>query len=172
MTDTLRRFSTRALSAGRLADIEAFAATRAVVIELADEVRGSIRQAAPGGTVMGKRGKPVKIGAGYRLDQVRNEGIVFARGPLQLVEGDTRAHREPKALAAAGTARRARQLRAGFQARKNLKIPGIGFRRSVKHPGTRGKHPFMNAVQDYQTSGKASRIYARHMNRVLRKAAQ
>lgn len=171
MPDTLSAFARRCSGFESIADVQMFAGTRAVTIDLTGEVRKSIKAAAPGGVVRGSRGKPVRIGAGYRLNANRT-GFVFARGPLQLVERDTKRHGEPKSLAAAGTARRARQQRAGFRNRKTLKIPGIGFRRRVNHPGTKGKHPFQNAVDSYSASGKASSIYRRYVNKALREVAR
>lgn len=188
--DTLKGFSTRCLSSGQVANVQSFAATKAVTIDLTGEVRASIRATAPGGVVKGRGGKPARIGAGYRLDSTRRSGLVFARGPLQFIERDTKAHPEPKVVtdvARQARTRAQRRTKSGRFVRKGtagglllapqlrkkaLLIPGIGFRRKVKHPGTHGQHPFMNSVNEYRASGKAAAIYARQTRAMLREIAR
>lgn len=103
----------------------------------------------------------VRSGKGARVDvSVKVEGagssargLVVPVGPVQLLEKDTRRHREPfeygtgrryamagQTLAGGGTARRKRAGRTGV-----VVVPGYGPRRGVNHPGTRGKHPIGKA---------------------------
>jgi hypothetical protein len=92
------------------------------------------------------------VGAGKRA-----QGVVVPRGPIMLVEGPTVAHRIPfrhgqgrryamqgEQLAGGGIARRRRANR-----RPGVFVPGRGFYRSVKHPGTQGKRPVRRAFQSH-----------------------
>ena len=82
---------------------------------------------------VGKRG--AKLGASFDVRGGANPtGYVRATGPWQLIENDTKARRIPKI--------------SGKRARKRnvLKIPGVGFRASANHPGTKGKRPWAKAM--------------------------
>jgi len=95
-----------------------------------------------------RKGRPggAKIGARYDIrsaggNKVRAE--VKAVGPVPLIANDT-AGRVIRSAWAKGRARRgfvgptvSGQFGGGRRA--VLNIPGIGFRRSVRHPGTKGK---------------------------------
>lgn len=83
------------------------------------------------------------------------EARVLPVGPVSLLEGPVRRHREPFAygtgrryamagerLAGGGTARRRRAARSSA-----LFIPGVGFRGSVNHPGTPGTQPVERAFR-------------------------
>lgn len=81
---------------------------------------------------VGKRG--AKVGVRYDIKGTRNPtSIVRATGPLHLIERPTKAHRIP------------RQRARGRQ--KVLALPGGIFRRSVQHPGTRGRRPFGKGIE-------------------------
>lgn len=135
-------------------------ATKKVAVGLADAVRAETRTAAPGGVLsgVGRAGKKVGVQA---LPAPSGDWLVKATGPFQLLERDTKAHVIPKHLDALNPSRRARQLRAGFKARKPLNIPGIGFRRSVHHPGTTGKHPFEHGYDKYRPG--VANVYQRQV---------
>lgn len=83
---------------------------------------------------VGKKG--VKVGVRYDVKTftANTTALITATGPFQLVERDTKAHAMP------------RQRKRGRK--RALKIPGVGFRASARHPGTKGKHPFAKGVQD------------------------
>lgn len=114
-------------------------------------VRRELASALPSGRLrnVGKRG--AKVSVGYNVKGTRNPtALVRMRGPAQLVERDTRPH------AIAPRRRGARALRnAGARGerstnRRALAIPGVGMRPSVRHPGTRGKHPWARGVMRVQ----------------------
>jgi hypothetical protein len=98
---------------------------------LTTTVRRNTQRVAPGGRVnVGKRGARV----GARFDRAPSgDYLVKATGPYQLIERDTSAHTQPRPR----------------RKRKVLLIPGVGYRRSVRHPGTKGRHPFEKAVREY-----------------------
>lgn len=190
MADSIHAFSLRMLDSDRITHEQVFAATRAVTLDLTKHIRSSIQvAAAPGQKVKGKRGKPVKVGAGYAINAARREGFVFARGPLQLIENDTKPHREPKIVDKARrrrTSKLARDSRGRFikkgapgyiapvvviRKEKTLKIPGIGYRKNVHHPGTRGKHPFMRTLRDYEATSKTQAIASRYLRKALENVA-
>jgi hypothetical protein len=108
----------------------------------------SIRAARTGGTGQRVDVKVVVFGSGRRA-----EAHVRPVGPVSLVEGPTRRHRIPRArsgryamageqLAGGGIARRRKADRRAF-----IWIPGVGFRSSANHPGTKGKRPVRRAMQ-------------------------
>lgn len=119
-------------------------------------IREQIRAVAPGGTLK-MNGKPKKIGASFKM-RGGARALISAEGPLHLVERDTQAHFIPRAAQSTrirftvsrstgqvtGVKRRARRGKAGQG--KILNIPGIGFRRMVSHPGTKGRHPFARGL--------------------------
>jgi hypothetical protein len=121
--------------------------------------------AASGGDLRLSGARSIKAarggGSGQRVDVTvklfgtgrGTEARVRPVGPVSLIEGPTRAHRIPFAygtgrryamagqrLASGGTARRKRANRQPF-----VWIPGVGFRTSVQHPGTKGKRPVQRA---------------------------
>lgn len=77
---------------------------------------------------VGKKG--AKLGVRYKITNTgeTNNAVVAATGPWQFIEGDTRAHRIPRA--------RTRGKR------RVVVIPGVGIRAYADHPGTKGKHLF------------------------------
>jgi hypothetical protein len=129
------------------------------------DARENLRRASGGDLRLSR----VRSGKGARVDvKVTTQGsgsgtraLVLPVGPVSLVEGDTRRHREPfsyagttgaggrrryatagQRTATGGIARRRRAARRGF-----LYIPGVGVRAYVNHPGTSGKHPVANAMR-------------------------
>ena len=135
-------------------------ATQKVAVGLADAIRAETRSAAPGGVLIGVSRKGAKVGV-QAQPAPSGDWLVKATGPFQLIERDTKGHTIPKTLAAAGTDKRKRQQRAGFRGRKVLSIPGVGYRRSVHHPGTKGKHPFEHGFDRY--SPGVANVYQRQL---------
>lgn len=138
------------------------------------QVRANVAQATGGDMVLSR----VRSGRGARVDTTlrmigsgsRTQARVVPVGPIMLVEEDTRRHREPFRYVAARTggargysmARRRSATRRGF-----LYIPGVGFRSSAQHPGTKGKRPVRRAFQ--QAGDEAGRAGALEFQRTIRR---
>jgi hypothetical protein len=147
-------------------------AVRAGAGKLETEARENLRRASGGDLRLSR----VRSGKGARVDvKVSTQGsgsgtraLVLPVGPVSLVEGDTRRHREPftysgtagaggrrryatagQRTATGGLARR-RRARGG---RRVMVIPGVGVRAYVQHPGTSGRHPVGSAMR---TAGVAA----------------
>jgi hypothetical protein len=124
-------------------------ALRQSTFGMAASVRASTTAAAPGGRLnVGRAG--AKIGIRARVTADSSRGYVNATGPYHLIERDTSAHSEPR------TSRRRRRT-------KVLHIPGIGFRRTVRHPGTHGKHPFKTGVEAF--ASEVPHIFEQQLHR-------
>jgi hypothetical protein len=118
---------------------------RKVALGLTTVVRARTNAVASGGRLSGVGRRGAKIGAKYEI-LGNGTAIVKATGPYQLIERDTAGHGEPR-----GSRRKKRVL----------SIPGVGFRRSVHHPGTRGKHTFERAVAEW--APEAPRVFQREV---------
>jgi hypothetical protein len=154
---TLQQWSERAATLpAALVD----ATPRAVVASsrvLDAQVRANVAQATGGDMTLSR----VRSGKGARVDTVvrmvgsgsRTQARVVPVGPIMLIERPTRRHVQPfsynrgrryamagEQLAGGGTARRKRAVRA-----RAMNIPGVGWRTSVNHPGTKGKQPVQKA---------------------------
>ena len=93
-------------------------------------IEGSIRGVVPD-MRMSMGGRNAKVGVRYDIKgSINPTALMRATGPLHLVENNTSPRVIPKA----------RRGRRG--ARKTLVMPDSRFRRSVKHPGTKGQQPF------------------------------
>ncbi len=121
--------------AGKLQAVQR-AAVEAAALEVTRSIRSEVGHAVGGDMRMsgvGRRG--AKVGAFYNLLGHKNPtAMILARGPLHLVERDTKPHRIPK--------QRDRRART-----RRVNIPGVGWRMSANHPGTRGKHPFERGAE-------------------------
>jgi len=138
---------------------------------LAMRVRSNIAAATGGdmrlSRVRSGRGATIRVDVDTAGAGDATQARVTPTGPIMLVEEDTRAHREPftySGLSGAGGRRRYAMRGeqysdttnlAGFTATRGragrrgyLHIPGIGFRASARHPGTKGKHPVRNAFRE------------------------
>jgi hypothetical protein len=121
--------------------------------------RASIRKAAPSGRIRNVGRNGAAVGAGYDVvGQVNPVAKIRARGPLQLLEWDTRPHRiVPKASRRLGGRRgisnRARRQSnyqylfggGGGYGSPALRMPDGKFRNVIDHPGSRGKAPWFIA---------------------------
>lgn len=143
---------------GRLAD-DLQRSQRDLVTESAlaatNVYRAGIRSAVPSGRLrnVGKNG--AAVGAGFDVfGQVNPVAKIRARGPLQLVEWDTKEHRIfPKASRRTGTRGVSNRQRkaslysylfggGGGWGSPALKFPDGDFRGVVDHPGSTGKRPW------------------------------
>lgn len=105
------------------------AAVKAGVFQAALAVTESVRAELPSsGRLRGVGRRGAKISVGFDIRGTSNPtALIAARGPLHLLERDTRAHTiVPKTRGALATP--------------------YGVRASVQHPGTKGKHPFERGV--------------------------
>ena len=108
------------------------AGTKKSALGMTTAIRATTRSVAPGGMLAGVGRKGAKVGMKAE-EGPSGDWLVKATGPYQLIERNTRPHREP----------------AASRRRKVLLIPGVGYRQSVHHPGTKGRHPFERAVDAY-----------------------
>lgn len=138
-------------------------------LQLTSHARLNIAAATGGDSRLshvGKRGG-AKVGARYKLNRSTSNpsALIFAEGPLQIIERDTKAHGEiPRSVGrlqrrSDGVLDRSRSARhdakqrlysalfgsGGFSGATPLSTP-YGPRFKVAHPGTKGKHPFGRAV--------------------------
>jgi hypothetical protein len=145
VSKSLLDFAVEARSFGR----DLGKATRDANLKVAQGMKATAlantREAAPALRLnRGRRG--ARIGVRYNENR-DGRFVVMATGPYQLIESDTVAHVEPKQRGARSGSR--------FRTRKTLLIPGIGYRKVVKHPGTRGKHPWRKSVDTYGPKAQA-----------------
>lgn len=133
--------------------------TQEAALAATNVYRAGIRSAVPSGRLgnVGKNG--AAVGAKFDVfGQVNPVAKIRARGPLQLVEWDTKDHRIfPKASRRTGTrgvSRRARKESlygylfgggGGGIGGAALRFPDGNFRGVVDHPGTHGKRPWQRA---------------------------
>ena len=81
----------------------------------------------------GKRGAKLDVGYTVIGAGTSAQSLVYARGPWQLIERDTAAHRIPRE-------------KTGRGRRRYAVIPGVGVRAWAQHPGTKGQHPWRKGV--------------------------
>lgn len=129
-------------------------AVRAGAGVLEAQTRANVAQATGGDMRLSRvrSGKGATIALRVRTvgSGSRTRAEVVPTGPIMLVERDTRAHASPRQSLAQRTggrrsysmARRRTASRRGF-----LYIPGVGFRTSANHPGTKGKQPVKRAFR-------------------------
>lgn len=132
---TIPAFSAKMLRAPGLLKASEREMVAAAALAVTTATRASVSSATHGtNRLSGVGRKGVKVGVGFDVKGVQNPtAIVQARGPLHLIERDTKAH--PIAP------RRRRGKRAlGNEGR------GFGPVASAQHPGTKGKHPFEEGV--------------------------
>lgn len=133
------------------------------------------------------RGGNAPIGVSYRVRKDSGFGVgasafVKATGPLQIINNDTAGRVIRSAYSTGrGTVGRARVARRGFVGpvlpgqfseggrRAVLNIPGVGFRRSARHPGTRGKQTWQVGRRDAEPAvaksmkGRTTAVIAKGM---------
>lgn len=130
------------------------------------------------------RGRQGNAKVGVRYD-IRGGEVpwskIKATGPLHLLERDT-GGRVIRSAYLRGAGRKYSGQKAPIQGpglmgrnfrgdrRAVLNIPGIGYRRSARHPGTKGKHPF--AIGQKKAIKPVQRIMRQRTFRVIKKAAK
>lgn len=117
------------------------------------------------------KGRPGGVKVGARYDVSNRQVTIKATGPMPLIANDT-AGRVIRSAYAKG------RRRKGFvgptfggqfkgDRRAVLNIPGIGYRRSVRHPGTRGKGTWTKSVKPAKKAANEA-ITDMHINIVKR----
>lgn len=158
-TDTLQGFQLRINAVAKLYEDAPVEAVRRTTNAIVSSVREEIRSVAPGGVLRGVTGPRGGKGAGritvsatFQEGGRRSTAVVSVKGPIGLIERDTKPH----IIGAPGSGR----TKAGSRARKRARAglasgerpflgnAGRGFaaRGPVRHPGTKGKHPFERGV--------------------------
>lgn len=144
-------------------------------------IAAQIAVAAPGGTLRsGSRkadgSRSGRVGARYDLAPNKKGAIVRATGPAHLIERDTSPHWIPRQLGGTithtATGRRrskASVVRRKANVNKVLKIGNNLVKGPIKHPGTKGKHPFRKGVRQFLpgVSGQLEKNFDRILRRVI-----
>jgi hypothetical protein len=148
-------------------------------------VRQEIRSVAPTGRLRGvgrfNRGKRqgARVGVKYDVKDAgtRSTAIVQATGPLHLIERNTKAHTIPRTVTtkrlrtAAGRLSHKRESTGrAVSGRRVLYVGGRFVTGPIRHPGTKGKHPFARAVKrvERQAVADASRELANAITRTFK----
>jgi hypothetical protein len=155
----------------------------------ADEQRQVLRRDSGGDLrlsgVNRAKGRPgnTKIDAKFRLTDrgtTKVSAEIYAQGPVQIIAHDTSGHVIRSAYSNTQTTARRRGSLRGFVGplapgqttggrRAVLNIPGIGFRRSARHPGTRGKDSWNDGRRTAKVA--INRVVGRETDRAFRQAA-
>lgn len=152
---TVAQFARATRSLGPAMQAAEVSGVRSAALQATNLIRAEIRSAAPSGQLR-MNGKPKKIGAGFKM-LTGPRARISATGPLHLLERDTQQHYIPRAATKSLISYRLNKKTGGLRAterkrrgragqRKMLYIPGVGYRKYVLHPGTKGKHPFEKGV--------------------------
>lgn len=93
---------------------------------------------------VGKSGSRVGVRYDMRTSAGGASAVIKATGPLHLIERNTAGRVIRSRHGGRGRPRRGFIGPVGTSGgqRAVLNIPGIGYRRSARHPGTRGQHPW------------------------------
>lgn len=168
-------------------------AVRASGDVLEAQVRTNVATATGGDSRLSRirsgRGAPITVDTAIVGAGATASVRITPTGPIMLVEEDTSPHRQPFVYAgASGEGGRRRYAMAGEQLsdrgnfrgqtatrrragrRGFLWIPGVGYRHTAKHPGTKGKHPVRNAFREAgDDAGRAGAlVFQRTVQQVLR----
>lgn len=116
----------------------------AIVKEGSLIVKNSVKAIAPARLRgVGKKGAKLDVRYNVAGAGIDAKSLVFAVGPFQLIENDTKPHPIPKVRGA-----RARTRYAVIPGGAEGGVHGMrGVRTRVDHPGTQGKHPWAKGVE-------------------------
>lgn len=135
-------------------------------------IAGQMKRAAPGGTLRVGKTRKARVGVRYDFRQDKKAAIVRVTGPVHLLERDTSAHNIPrvkgdiKSHSATGRKlKKATKVRK-VQERKLLRIGNRVVVGPIKHPGTKGKHPFEKGVKDFLPS--AGKTFEKGVDTIMR----
>lgn len=136
------------------------------------------------GRAKGRAGN-ARIGVQVKM-KGSGEASVRASGPLQIINNDT-GGRVIRSAYQSGRYRRASKMRGGGVAsqfigpalpgvtftgdrRAVLNIPGVGYRRSARHPGTKGKQTWQRGQE--KATPKILKALGENMTNIIHKAAR
>jgi len=127
----------------------------ALVREASLATKASIKAIAPARLRgVGKKGQKLDVGFNMIGRGESAQSLIFARGPWQLIERDTAAHRIPR--------ERGKRARMRYAV-----IPGVGVRAWAHHPGTKGQHPWAKGVA--AAKPVVARLFASRSELVIRR---
>jgi hypothetical protein len=129
-------------------------AVRAGAEVLEDAARANVARATGGDLRLSRvrSGKGATIALKVRMvgSGSRTRAEVVPTGPIMLVERDIKRHVQPFRYVSERTgSRRSYSMARRRKAARSpiMNIPGVGWRRRVNHPGTKGKEPVHNAFR-------------------------
>lgn len=142
-----------------------------------------ISRATGGDSVLSgfNQGKGGRVGARFDVRPGPTPYVVLrATGPMQLIERDTDGH-VIRSRRLTGRGRRGfvgptlpgqfrRRRGIGPQLRAVIDIPGIGYRYSARHRGTKGKHPWEKGKKRARPA--MTRVIRRNLFNVVRRSAR
>lgn len=154
MAKSPTQFAAQAASIGPRMQSQLRQGVNRASLTVAESVRAELlRAGVKGGRLSGVGLKGAKIGVGFNVKGTRGGGtsLIKMRGPAHLIERDTKAH----------------AIAPRRRGKKALATP-FGPRASVKHPGTKGKHPWEKGST--RALPVARQIISRHMRSSLKEA--
>jgi hypothetical protein len=98
---------------------------------------------------VGKRGAALGVRDNTGRFPDGAKALIFATGPWQLIEADTKAHRIPRQRGARSRRSRFAVVPGGAEGGRHGRG---GVRSSVQHPGTKGKAPWRKTTDKLQKS--------------------
>lgn len=132
------------------------------------------------------KGRPgnARVDAKFRLTDRGTTNVsaeIYAQGPVQIIAHDTSGHVIRSAYSSTATSARRRGSLRGFVGplapgqttggrSAVINIPGIGYRRSAQHPGTRGKDTWNDGKR--QAGPAMDRVILRRTDQAFRDAAK
>lgn len=132
MVDTLASFARKAHTAGDSLRQAQTVGVRQAALDGKRLVQSAWAAAGVNGGRLrgvGKRGAKLSVGFDMRPGPSPS-ALLKARGPAHLIESNTRPH----------------DIKPRKKKGRAVVIPGVGPRARAHHPGTRGKHPWRNAM--------------------------
>lgn len=165
MTQTVQDWAARAATLPAALVEATPRAVRAGAEVLEDAVRANVSTASGGDMRLSRvrSGKGAAIALKIRTvgSGSRTRAEVVPTGPIMLIERDTKRHRQPfgysgttgaggrRRYATRGEVMASGEIASRKRARRAraMNIPGVGWRMSTKHPGTKGKQPVHRAFQ-------------------------
>lgn len=134
-------------------------AVRRAALEAKRIQLAQLKDAAPNLVMRVGKNRRTRVGVGFTMTtrDGRPAAVMAARGPVHLIERDTSPHWIPRQLGGTitHTATGRRRSKASIVRRKAnvnkvLKIGNNLVKGPIKHPGTKGKHPWGKGADDVE----------------------